>query len=74
MGVGHSFGGAVSILAALEHPQLFEALVLIDPPMSQPRWFKDETSIQPPHEERRFRDTSDLALGAFGRRGSWKSR
>jgi len=31
VGVGHSFGGVVTLLAAAKYPQLFDAVVLLDP-------------------------------------------
>ena len=31
VGLGHSFGGTAAILAAAQHPELFERLVLVDP-------------------------------------------
>lgn len=37
VGVGHSLGGAVSLMAAIQRPDLFRALVLIDPPFFPPR-------------------------------------
>jgi len=35
-GVGHSFGGAILCCAAAHRPQLFEKLVIVDPPMFSP--------------------------------------
>ncbi|KIK55520.1 hypothetical protein GYMLUDRAFT_87577 [Collybiopsis luxurians FD-317 M1] len=58
---GHSFGGAVSTLAAITHPALFTSLFLIDPVILYPTvdfYFKP----------------SLLSLGAISRRASWKSR
>ncbi|MCB9136102.1 MAG: alpha/beta hydrolase [Anaerolineales bacterium] len=37
VGVGHSLGGTVTLMAALQRPALFRALVLIDPPFFPPR-------------------------------------
>ncbi|KAK0184454.1 Alpha/Beta hydrolase protein [Armillaria mellea] len=37
--VGHSYGGCISTLAALQHPTLFHSLVLIDPIIVPPRHF-----------------------------------
>jgi len=76
--VGHSFGGAISILAALEHPQLFQSIVLIDPAVLRPAWF-DSKSVRlvPDYVARReYRSHALLAAarGAFGRRRIWKSR
>ncbi|NUM48708.1 MAG: alpha/beta hydrolase, partial [Anaerolineales bacterium] len=36
VGVGHSLGGTVTLIAALQHPDWFRALVLIDPPFFPP--------------------------------------
>jgi pimeloyl-ACP methyl ester carboxylesterase len=33
IGMGHSLGGAVSFLAAIKRPDLFKALILLDPPI-----------------------------------------
>ncbi|KAJ1492639.1 hypothetical protein T484DRAFT_1742345 [Baffinella frigidus] len=33
VGVGHSFGGALLCLAAAQRPDLFERLIIVDPPM-----------------------------------------
>jgi len=38
IGVGHSVGAAVTLMAALQRPDLFHALVLIDP-VIMPPWF-----------------------------------
>lgn len=40
IGVGHSLGGTVSLLAASSRPDLFQSLVLIDAATS-PHWFAD---------------------------------
>ncbi len=36
IGVGHSLGGVASMMAALQAPELFQALVVIDPPLFLP--------------------------------------
>ncbi|MCW8451076.1 alpha/beta fold hydrolase [Legionella quinlivanii] len=33
IGVGHSLGGVLSLIAAIEHPELFSAVVMIDSPL-----------------------------------------
>lgn len=37
--VGHSYGGCVSALAALQYPKLFHSLILVDPIIVPPRHF-----------------------------------
>ncbi|KAJ4490342.1 alpha beta-hydrolase [Lentinula aciculospora] len=59
--VGHSFGGAISTLAAISHPSLFASLFLVDPVITYPN---PETYHIP----------SSLALGALSRRASWQTR
>ncbi|KAG7442917.1 alpha/beta-hydrolase [Guyanagaster necrorhizus] len=56
--VGHSFGGAVSTLAALDCPVLFNSLFLVDP------------VIIKPGSPRSY----DLMRGALTRRDRWKNR
>jgi pimeloyl-ACP methyl ester carboxylesterase len=36
VGVGHSLGGTVTLMAAIQRPELFRALILIDPPFFPP--------------------------------------
>ena len=36
IGVGHSFGGVLTLLAASNNPELFKNIVLLDPPMFSP--------------------------------------
>ena len=38
VGVGHSFGGAILCCAAAHRPDLFERLVIVDPPMFRPAY------------------------------------
>ncbi|KAJ4001956.1 hypothetical protein F5050DRAFT_1000936 [Lentinula boryana] len=59
--VGHSFGGTISTLTAISHPSLFSSLFLVDPVITYPN---PEFYYTP----------SSLALGALGRRESWKNR
>ncbi|KAF9069692.1 Alpha/Beta hydrolase protein [Rhodocollybia butyracea] len=58
---GHSFGGAVSPMAALSHPSLFASLFLVDPVILYPT----VDIFYVPHF---------LALGALSRRAVWKTR
>ncbi|KAJ7087807.1 Alpha/beta hydrolase family-domain-containing protein [Mycena epipterygia] len=59
---GHSFGGCCCTWAALTHPRLFAALILVDPVMVRPDFPSADTS----------RPT--LADGAVARRDTWASR
>lgn len=61
--VGHSFGGCISTLAAIFHPVLFDALLLIDPVILEPKFPAGEAN-----------KLNALALGALGRRDIWNSR
>lgn len=56
--VGHSFGGASAILAALHSPQLFNSLILVDP------------VVESTHIDLR----TPLTGGALRRRTHWPSR
>ncbi|KLO12491.1 hypothetical protein SCHPADRAFT_921364 [Schizopora paradoxa] len=59
--IGHSFGGCTSTLAAVNAPNLFSSLVLVDP-VIVPQ-YNDRTS-----------DVLHLARGAVQRRETWSSR
>ncbi|KIK71211.1 hypothetical protein GYMLUDRAFT_33350 [Collybiopsis luxurians FD-317 M1] len=62
VGVGHSFGGNLCARACLSYPQLFTALVLIDPGII----YRNEPTLRPV--------LNFFAQGAFSRRDSWNSR
>ncbi|MDB6096500.1 MAG: alpha/beta hydrolase, partial [Francisellaceae bacterium] len=36
IGLGHSLGGVITFLAALQRPDLFKAIILLDPPIIEP--------------------------------------
>ncbi|EIW75006.1 alpha beta-hydrolase [Coniophora puteana RWD-64-598 SS2] len=59
--VGHSFGGATSALAALNFPNLFSSLILVDP------------MITPPAKPDVLSQTPSL-LSSISRRDKWSSR
>jgi pimeloyl-ACP methyl ester carboxylesterase len=40
IGVGHSLGGVATMVAAVKRPELFTAVVLIDPVFLEPRWLE----------------------------------
>jgi pimeloyl-ACP methyl ester carboxylesterase len=68
LGLGHSFGGSALMMAAAEAPELFERLVLVDPVLPSPEFFRMQ---QPPVELARNRD---LAASARKRRTQFASR
>jgi pimeloyl-ACP methyl ester carboxylesterase len=39
IGVGHSIGGAATLMAAARRPEAFRALILLDPAIFDPDWF-----------------------------------
>lgn len=39
IGVGHSIGGSATLMAAARRPDLFSALILLDPAIFDPDWF-----------------------------------
>ncbi len=76
VGLGHSFGGTATLLAAVERPELFERLVLVDPVLFPRRAYQSDP-------ERRAR-AGGMAEGARRRRhvfpdraaalASWRTR
>jgi pimeloyl-ACP methyl ester carboxylesterase len=44
--VGHSFGGIASMLAALDEPQRFRALIMLDPTIPKPEWLHMIKEVQ----------------------------
>jgi len=67
LGLGHSFGGTSMVLAAAEEPDLFERLILVDPPLPPP---EELNELDPIRTER----ANDLVEGARKRRSVWDSR
>ncbi len=68
LGVGHSMGGVATLYAALERPDLFRAVVLIDPVFLPAAWLeqiKSDTTLNP-YE-------MPLVAGALKRRETWES-
>ncbi|KAJ7510100.1 hypothetical protein B0H11DRAFT_1701978 [Mycena galericulata] len=63
LAVGHSFGGCCSTWAALTHPRLFTALMLVDPVIVRSGPLIDPRSTSPP-----------FIAGAVVRRDTWASR
>lgn len=67
IGMGHSFGGALTLKLAADHPGLFQALVLLDPILLPPaHWWAFRLSS-------RLR-RNPMAQGARRRRTLWASR
>jgi pimeloyl-ACP methyl ester carboxylesterase len=69
IGVGHSLGGVLTLLAALKEPERFSRIVLIDPTMLPPPllrkvWWMKKLGLE-------FRP--DLVAGALRRRRHWDS-
>ncbi len=69
IGVGHSMGGVVNLISAVEHPELFHAVVLIDP-VFFPRWMVRLAMLI---ESTGFKLTRPLVDGALKRRDQWES-
>lgn len=67
VGIGHSFGGALTLRLAAEHPGLFRAVVLLDPiVMPGPMWAAVRLGS--------FVGRHPMAAGARRRRERWPSR
>ncbi len=67
IGVGHSFGGALTLRLAAEHPGLFRAVVLLDPiVMPGPMWAAVRLGS--------YVGRHPMAAGARRRRERWASR
>ena len=70
IGVGHSMGGVYTLLAAIRRPELFRALVLIDPVILPPGWLRMLRVMRWLGLEKR----QPLVQGALRRRRVWPSR
>lgn len=70
LGVGHSLGGVLTLWAALDQPQLFRAVVLIDPVILPPRWLWGLRLIRAVG----LRDRQPFVQAALRRRRAWPSR
>jgi len=66
-GVGHSFGGVLTLLLAALHPQLFSSIVVLDPVLFPPELMQAEI-------ESRQRGESPMARDARLRTALWPSR
>lgn len=70
VGVGHSLGGVLTLLAAIGRPELFRAVVLIDPVVLPPARLRALRGLRLLHLERRL----PLVQAALRRRRTWPSR
>ncbi len=70
IGMGHSFGGICTLLAANMRPDLFTAVVLIEP-VVLPRWVYLMSDVLPKAAMQRI---SPVAEKALRRRDGWDSR
>lgn len=69
VGIGHSLGGVLTLYAAIERPDLFSKVALIDPTMLPPRTLWKVKLLKSLGLE--FR--SELVQGALRRRRQWES-
>lgn len=68
--VGHSFGGVISLLAAIEQPELFKAVIMLDSPLYGP--FK--SSLVKLAKSLDIVDRITPAFRSKGRRQHWQDR
>lgn len=69
IGVGHSYGGVATLLAAVREPQRFRSLVFLDPTILPPRVMAEIADLRRRGEPARF----DLVQGARRRRSRFAS-
>lgn len=69
LGVGHSYGGVATLLAAVREPSRFQALVLLDPTILPPKVMTEIATLRSRGEPARF----DLVEGARRRRHRFAS-
>lgn len=69
VGIGHSMGGVINLMAAVEQPELFRAVVLIDP-VFFPRWMSRLLGIL---KKIGVEPRMPLVQGALNRREKWAS-
>jgi pimeloyl-ACP methyl ester carboxylesterase len=70
LGVGHSLGGVLTLWAALDHPQLFRAVILIEPVILPPTLLWGSRLLR----ALGLRQRQPLVQGALRRRRTWPSR
>jgi pimeloyl-ACP methyl ester carboxylesterase len=69
VGIGHSFGGIASVLASLDDPDLFRALILLDPTILPTSAFDFMAEIQASGEVRHFAPVQS----ALRRKQTWEN-
>jgi pimeloyl-ACP methyl ester carboxylesterase len=70
VGIGHSIGGVLTLWAAIHRPDLFRAVVLIDPVILPPTWLWSMRLLRGLGLAQR----QPLVQGALRRRSAWPSR
>lgn len=70
VGIGHSLGGVLTLWAAIRRPDLFRAVVLIDPVILPPTWLWAMRLLRTLGLKKR----QPLVQSALRRRSSWPSR
>jgi len=74
VGIGHSLGGILTILAAAKEPNIFQSVILLDPPIFMPlkrlminilRNFKMDDVFSPAGKSKKRRDHFDSIKQAF---------
>jgi len=70
VGVGHSFGGVVTMFASIRRPDLFTKLILLDPVFLEPKIVRIARFARLTRQQHR----SPLAVRARKRRNGWTSR
>ena len=70
VGVGHSLGGVLTLWAAIDRPDLFRAVVLIDPVLLPPAWLRGLRLLRLLGLGHR----QPLVQGALRRRRTWPNR
>lgn len=71
LGVGHSFGGTTTAVAAALRPDLFERVAMIDPVLTPPEW--RDGAPAPEHREAGPERRAGMAEAARERRQVWPS-
>ena len=69
-GIGHSLGGVLTLWAAIQRPDLFRTVILIDPVILPPAWLWGLRLLRALGLEQR----QPLVQGALRRRHTWPSR
>jgi pimeloyl-ACP methyl ester carboxylesterase len=70
IGIGHSLGGVLTMWAAIQRPDLFRAVILIDPVILPPTWLWVLRLLRALGLEQR----QPLVQGTLRRRHTWPSR